>query len=318
MALTLSLCAAVPAAWPAAPLAAQTSGSPREPAARGASPQDAGARALSLQVRPAPGDVLRLEMQQVIEMTGARKPAGVLAVGGLPTSGQPVDSAPTVGPRRDRLPTQVTIMDYYAHSTVESLDSTGIVLLAVTDSLLVRAGKQGQPLVSQSLPIEPSAGSTRVRVSTNGAMSMLNATGRAASVGATLSAMPAMLPDQPVAVGESWERDVHLPPLPFTSFRAEGVLRTTFTLDSTTRDGRDAYVSVRGELHRDGSLKELPVGSRVITDGTLRGTLVLDRKRGWITDARTTIEVRSDVVAADDAAPPMQLGIRISQRMRVR
>lgn len=298
-------------------LAAQTSGAPNTPGRVSARAATSQARALSLRVAPALGDVLRLEMQQVIEMTGARKPRQLLS-GGTLVNPAPAADPTSVGPRRDRLPTQVTIMDYYAHSTVESGDDTGSVLLAESDSLLVRTGMQGQSLVTQRLPVAASSEATRVRVSPTGAMTLMNASGRTAGVSATLSAMPAMLPDQPVRVGESWERDVTMPPLPLTSFRADGVLRTTFTLDSTTRDGRDAYVSVRGVLHRDGTARELPAGSRVVTDGTLRGTLVLDRQRGWITDARTTISVRSDVVSTDDAGPPMQLEIRISQRMRVR
>ena len=273
-------------------------------------------RAIPLRVQPENGDVLNLELQQIIEMTGARLDAYPLA-GALGQDAR-TQLPPGVGPRRNATPTRVTIMDFYAHSTVEHRDASGTVVLASTDSLLVRSGEIGQTLASQRVALDPNARPSRIRVLPNGAMVMSDAIDGASTVGATLSAMPAMLPDGPVRVGDSWERDVPMPSLPIGSYRSDGVLRAVFRLDSTTRDGRDAHVSIRGTLHRDGSARDLPPGSRVVTAGTMKGTLRLDRIRGWIVDARTTIDVLSEVVSATDDGPPMQLGIRITQRLRVR
>jgi hypothetical protein len=74
-----------------------------------------------------------------------------------------------------------------------------------------------------------------------------------------------------------------------------------------------------GELRRDGAARELPAGTRVVTAGTVRGTMVLDRVRAWIVDARTVIDVQSEVTPSPaDVAPPVLLDLRIVQRIHVR
>jgi len=141
----------------------------------------------------------------------------------------------------------------------------------------------------------------------------------AMELGATLAAMPALLPDNAVRVGERWERDIMLPSLPLSGYRADGVVRTRFRLDSLTQRGRNAWISMDGELRRDGAARELPVGTRVVTAGTVRGTMVLDRLRAWIVDARTVIDVQSEVTPGPaEAARPMLLDLRIVQRIRIR
>jgi hypothetical protein len=57
----------------------------------------------------------------------------------------------------------------------------------------------------------------------------------------------------------------------------------------------------------------------MITAGTVTGVLLVDRQRAWIIDARTVMEVQSEV-ASGPAGPatPMLLDMRIQQRVRVR
>ncbi len=276
---------------------------------------DGKSRAIPLVVQPQRADVFRLHLRQDIEISGTKREAAPLpGERATPPSARPPQRATVVGPRRNATPTRVTIMDFYAKSTVETVDATGAVVSAVTDSLVVRTGELGDKLRSERVPIAAGTAPTRIRVKENGAMLNLDA---ATGVTATLAAMPALLPDQPVRVGDQWEREIAIPALPLSTYRADGVLHAVFQFDSTSRDGRDAHVSVTGTLRRDGSARELPPGSRVITAGDMSGSLVLDRQRGWIVDARTTIDVQSEVVSAD-AAPSMQLGIRITQRLRVR
>ena len=58
----------------------------------------------------------------------------------------------------------------------------------------------------------------------------------------------------------------------------------------------------------------MPAGTRVITAGTMRGTLVMDRQRAWI-----VMDVQSEVAAGPAAgAAPMWLDLRIQQRVRVK
>lgn len=271
-----------------------------------------------LRVRPATGDVLLLHMQQTVEMGGQRLSSYSLPPSGLQVlpEREPLRSAPR-GPLRSALPARITVMDFYAHSAVELSDAQGTVVATVVDSLLVKSGTS-QQMRAERVAMKEETSPTRIRVKANGSMAMVDAPGNVASVGASLSAMPAMLPDGPVKVGDTWERDVEVPPLPVASYRADGVLHAIFRLDSISRSGRDAYVSMRGTLRREGARRDLPRGTQVITDGIMSGTLLLDRVRGWITEADTVIDVISDVVGTSDAGQSMQIGIRIRQQLRVR
>jgi len=119
-----------------------------------------------------------------------------------------------------------------------------------------------------------------------------------------------------VRVGDEWESDIPLPSVPVSGLRADGVVSARFRLDSLTRRGRDAWISMTGTLRRDGAARDLPAGTRIITAGTMSGILVVDRDRAWIVDARTIIDVQSDV--SPGAAAPVLLDIRIRQRVKVR
>ncbi len=301
-----------------APLAAQGADKPTRSSASEAALGTGIIAPVLLRVNPETGDVLLLHMQQTVEMGGQR-----LASYSLPQSGvqtmperEPLRYPPR-GPRRSAVPTRITVMDFYAHSAVELSDNQGAVVATVVDSLWVKTGSQ-QQMRAQRMPMNTETKPTRIRVKPNGSMAMVDAPSNVASVGASLSAMPAMLPDGPVKVGDTWERDVDVPPLPVASYRADGVLHAIFRLDSISRTGREAFVSMRGTLRREGAPRDLPRGTQVITDGIMSGTLLLDRVRGWITEADTVIDVISDVVGAPDAGQSMQIGIRIRQQLRVR
>lgn len=299
--------------------AAQSTGEPARPVRAPQSANAAPSEAIALRVQPAVGDVLRLEMQQVLEMVSSRREGSGLPDVSLGGASERAERPVTaVGPRRNASPARVTIMDLYAHTVVERSDAKGAVLASSTDSMVLRAGEVGQTLVGQSLPVPESERTIRFLVEPNGTIAMLDSPSADGAVGATLAAMPAMLPDEAVLVGAVWERDVALPALPIATYRTDGVLHATFRLDSLARGGRDAYVSVVGELRRDGAARDLPLGSRVVTAGTMRGTLVLDRVRGWIIDARTVIDVRSEVLTSENGGSPMAIELRITQRMRVR
>jgi hypothetical protein len=51
-------------------------------------------------------------------------------------------------------------------------------------------------------------------------------------------------------------------------------------------------------------------------EGDMSGRLLLDRRRGWITDARIEFLVRSTVTPAASGARPIQMHLRVSQWMR--
>jgi hypothetical protein len=279
------------------------------------------AEAVRLIVRPRVGDTLHLLMEQTIEMTGrqtnATSRSGPDALGRNRT--EPVPKGPEYGPRRERASPRMTRLLLYAHSLVESSDLSATTLLATTDSVAMWAGTGpdvGQP---QAMPLPSEGRQVRVRVTPDGAMRVNDPPPGAMELGATLASMPGMLPESAVRVGDSWDRDIMLPSLPVSGFRADGVVRAQFRLDSITHGGRDAWISMVGTLRRDGAGHELPPGTRVVTAGTVRGTLLIDRTRAWIVDARTTIDVQSSVTPGPaGAAAPMLLDLRILQRIRVR
>ncbi len=287
----------------------------------------AGTDAVTLIVRPRVGDTLRLQMEQTIEMSGRRTESSVPPVG----SGSGLDGrraggnapsatkSPEYGPRRARASLHVTKLVMYAHSLVEASDLSSTTLLATTDSMAMWAGPAAEqgPLALLSLPAD--GRQVRVRVTPDGAMRVSDPPPGAMELGATLASMPALLPDNAVRVGERWVRDIMLPSLSLSGYRADGVVSARFRLDSLTQGGRNAWISMDGELRRDGAARELPVGTRVVTAGTVRGTMVLDRLRAWIVDARTVIDVQSEVTPGPaETARPMLLDLRIVQRMRIR
>jgi hypothetical protein len=119
---------------------------------------------------------------------------------------------------------------------------------------------------------------------------------------ATLSALvdrvPAALPDMPVAVGTRWTRAMQLAGAPGDGLQAE------FRLDSLTRSGDLAWVSVRGTM-RD---PEVDAGATVV------GWLALDRRRGWVVRSRLSMTMQS-VTTTRSGMPPMRYEMRVEQRV---
>ena len=302
------------------PVLAQTSGaSARSEPARGA--HSVTSDAMLLIVRPRVGDTLRLQMEQTIEMSGrqAEAPSRNGPDGLDRPRPAPSPRGPDYGPRRERASLRITRLLLYAHSLVEASDLSATTLLATTDSMAMWAGTGSDVGQPQAMPLPLEGRQIRVRVTPDGAMRVNDPPPAAMELGATLASLPGMLPDTPVRVGDRWERDIMLPSLPVSGFRADGVLRAQFRLDSVTHAGRDAWISMLGTLRRDGAARELPAGTRVVTAGTIRGTMLVDRARAWITDARTVIDVQSEVSPGPvGPSTPMLLDIRIVQRVRVR
>lgn len=279
------------------------------------------AEAVWLLARPRVGDTLHLQMEQTIEISGRRSDApqrpGPPLIDGRKSSVSP--KGPDYGPRRARANTRVTRLLLFAHSLVEASDLTVTTLLATTDSMAMWAGTAKEYGTPQRMSLPAEGRQVRVRVTPDGAIRVNDPPPGAMELGTTLASMPGMLPERQVAVGERWERDIPLPSVALSGFRADGVVHARFRLDSLTRGGREAWVSMEGTLERDGASRELPAGTRVITAGTMRGTLVVDRQRAWIVDARTTMDVQSEV-ASGPAGPaaPMLLDMRIEQRVKVK
>ncbi len=276
---------------------------------------------VTLIVRPRVGDTLWLQVDQTIEMRTllgmGERDEGLTS--GASSDRSKVVRTPVYGPRRNSTAPRVTRMHLFAHSVVEASDLSITTLLATTDSLLMWAGAETDSAVPQIMPLPLEGRNTRVRVTPDGTMSVNDPPPGAMTLGSTLSSMPGMLPMVALSVGEKWERDIPIPSVPIGGMRADGIVRATFRLDSVTKAGKVAWVSMEGTLRRDASAHDMPVGTRSVTAGTIRGQLVIDRVRAWITDAWTTIDVESELKQGPVAAgAPMFLATRVTQRVRVR
>ena len=259
---------------------------------------------VQLMVRPHAGDTLWLQLEQTTDTKNITAPPERQSV---------------YGPVREHAETQTVEMHMFAHSLVESSDSEVAVLSATTDSLNVRTGSGGRLGESHPVAVASADRTIHVRVTHDGAMSVVDSRSGASAVEASLQGMPAMLPSKPVTVGDQWERQIAFPSVPMIGMRADAVVHADFKFDSLTRNGRLAYVSMKGTLRRTGAARDLAPGTQLVTSGLLRGFLMLDRIRGWITEAETVIQVQSEITARrNDKSPTRSVYIRLIQRMKIR
>lgn len=198
---------------------------------------------------------------------------------------------------------------------VEGRDETGTTIEAVTDSVAVRS--QGSVPLSDSARRAMEGQRVRLLISPDGAASVLDAPpGFGQDVEAVVSGMPATLPRRPVRVGEQWTSVMRIP----LGERLSGPgaeLRATYRLDSLSADDRMAWVSMRGTISRDAVSAPRHQGVRVATTGSVTAEILVDRRRGWWSDSRVAILLRSAVTPLAGApGRPMEVETRIIQRMR--
>jgi hypothetical protein len=82
--------------------------------------------------------------------------------------------------------------------------------------------------------------------------------------------------------------------------------------------GELAFLSLRGRLSKgEGDGNPGDDGKSIVeTSGIVVGTVLLDRRRGWITDARTTFSLQSLVTPAEPGKAPVRVKTTISQWLR--
>jgi hypothetical protein len=247
-----------------------------------------------LQLRPRPGDQLHLRLDQTIEM-------GVVQRQGDDTTA-----------------TDVTSLSMLARLWVESADVDGATVIAVADSVRVDSpGRFDSNVLRQARALQGQR--VRFRVAPDGAMLLSGADAWAGpTVGSLLSQLPATLPREAVAPGATWSRSVDIPLAATPDGRSNATLTATFRFDSLSRTGDYAYLSMKGRLVRSGPVKGgANDGGFVQTSGTVNASLILDRRRGWIADARTVIALRSLVSGRAKESGPLRVRMQITQWMRV-
>jgi hypothetical protein len=256
-------------------------------AARGAR-----AQAVILRIKPQVGDTLRMKLEQQSEMTGTRHTG-----------------------TGDASSTVVTTMQMYSRAVVEKGSGDGTTVLAMTDSVVMHTTDPRTAADIDRAEAQMRGQRVRFRVAPDGVVSMVEADGGTPrEVAQTVSLMPAAFPRGAIKVGESWIREMPVPSGSQIGAQASAKLHVTFRFDSLTHGGEWAFVSMRGEMRHAAGAS--PTTGTVLEKGVVTGTMLVDQRRGWLTDSWFAITVSSMVtppLAA--AAGPMHLQMRIMQHM---
>jgi hypothetical protein len=255
-----------------------------------------------LRLAPRAGDTLRTRFEQDVEM-----------------------SAPARTGRSDSTVTRRSSMLVLSRSIVETAGAAGALVMAITDSVALSAsGSDPQKLDAARRSMQGRR--ARLRVTPAGASELVDEKqGRrekGGSVGpdalgepgaAARGRFPGTLPEEMVAVGATWTREM---PLPWGgSDRPGGKLQVVFRLDSVGPGGTLAYVSMRGALSREGG--PTPQGGKVTTTGSLTGAMSVDLRRGWMTDSRSTFVMTTVVTPpAGVRGEPARVKLKVTQRLR--
>ncbi len=250
------------------------------------------AQSVLLQIRPHVGDTIRMRLSQTVEMTGS-------------TPGAPPDAAQSM----------TTSIDIYTRAIAKQWTTSGTLMQTITDSVTMNpstpaslADFKRRALLSKS---------SMIRVATDGAVEVMDQGNR--ELRNLFGEMPAMLPRGPLTVGEKWTREMQIPLSGEPG--AMGSVRATFQLDSLSRTGDVAFISMKGSLSRISLPPSVSPGAGYETSGTLSGTIQIDRRLGWITDSRSTIQVRSSIAAfagrkGEAQRGPMLVRTKITQWIR--
>lgn len=253
------------------------------------------AQAVLLQIHPRVGDTLHLRLDQQTELTGTR--------------GRGASAAVT---------TVTTTMRVFSRAIVERSGPSATYVRAVTDSVRLTTSD------SRARDLEDAARQSlegkvmTLRISPDGTVSLADS-GASGSrdVAEAVSLMPAAFPRGPVEVGYTWSRDMPLPGggrVAPGGGSANGWLHTKFRLDSLSHSGKIAYVSVRGEMNPDPDASQPSVGA-MLQNGSVSGTMLVDRTRGWLTESQFTVVAHSIVRVPGTDDTVMRFETRVTQRM---
>jgi hypothetical protein len=248
-----------------------------------------------LQIRPHIGDTLRMHLSQTVEMTGT-----------------------TRGARTDSVRSMTTSIEVFTRAIAQQWTSNGTLMQTITDSVAMNPASAAslEDLKRRAMQ----AKKVWLRVSTDGAMELVDDGDPNSELRHIFGEMPAVLSRSPVSVGEKWTREMQIPLS--SEPGAVGSVRATFHLDSLGKNGDIAYISMRGTMSRINTPGAAPAGPGYGTTGQLAGTIQINRRLGWITDSKSSIIVRSSIAAnpsrkGEAERAPMQVRTKITQWIRV-
>lgn len=252
-----------------------------------------GAQGILLQIHPHVGDTLHLRLDQQTELTGTRRANGTPSLATITTS-----------------------LHVFSRAIIERSAPAGTYVRAITDSVRLTGSDEA---LSEEARRAVEGRTMLLRIAPDGTVALVDANGDDLSAGAdAVSLMPAAFPKGPISVGYTWSRDMPLPAggrLAPGSAPAAGWLHTKFRLDSVTHGGALAYVSMHGEMSADPDAYQDGSGP-VLEKGTVFGTMLVDRARGWLTESQFTIVAHSIVHMRGTSDTLMRFETRVTQRMK--
>lgn len=248
---------------------------------------------VSLRIEPPVGTTLRMRLDQRIEMSGTtRLPSG------------------------DSTATAVTTLLVISRAYVERRDGDATILLASTDSVTASSTGADSAMVAGELRRALQGKQVRLRVAPDGSTEIVDGPSVVVpELNALFAQMPATLPTNAVEVGQRWSRVMLAPGQGEPAGKTGGRLDATFRLDSLSPSGDWAYVSIAGALTRPASSRD--GWSTRSMSGSVDGAFVLDRRRGWIRDARLAYTVRSVLAPSEGrSGAEMRFRMKVTQWMR--
>ena len=248
------------------------------------------AQELLLQIRPRAGDTLRMRLDQETDYSN----------GGMVRAG--------AGPG-----TMMSKMAMFARAIIEGATEAETAVLAVTDSVRFWNSDARGAAAARQMEAQLRGQRVSFRVTPEGLVATEPAAKTPREVAHVVSLMPATFPKGPIKVGESWTRDMPLPAGTQFGAQLSGLLHVTMRFDSLTHGGDLAFVSMRGEMQP--ATGPGAASGPVLEKGSVRGTMVLDRRRGWLSESWFNVIVVSSMTVPPSAGP-MRIQTRITQHMR--
>ena len=244
------------------------------------------AQRVVLELRPRFGDTVWIRLDQSTEVSTSRK--GVMA--------RPV----------------VTTLSMFSRAIVEVSTAASALILAITDSVAVSSNDKAAASEASATERQLAGRQMRLKLLPDGTVTVAESEANVPKhVGEMVSLMPASFPRGSVTIGDTWLREMPIPSQsnPGTPL----VVRAAIRLDSISPDYDVAYLSMRGNVEEMGSGVRNSAGFT----GKVNGSMVVDRRRGWLSASRFAIELRTLIVGAAQGEPPIQYLMKVTQQMRV-
>ena len=247
---------------------------------------NAPAQRVVLELRPHFGDTLRMRLDQTTEVSGTRE-------------GKPSKQV-------------VTSLQIYSRAIIESSSPAGAMILAITDSVEVSSNDERALPIAKAMEAQLEGRQMRLRLTPDGTVAVADQGARVPKeVTDLVAGMPASFPKGSVAIGDTWLREMAIPPSTSFGVPLGGTVKAAFRLDSISADGDHAYLTLRGTVQRS----EAPAAAQGSLTGAVNGSMVVDRRRGWLRESHFNVQMRATVAGSGTA--PMQFRMKITQHMRV-